>query len=116
MAPVAGNILPQRGDFEWAPAHHDRDRTMLDSGRHRLESGGLRARDHDVRMCGGSKVDIACRQAEQTIAHRSADDACFFAIAVQELEKIDKPAALQQRSGRVLRIDLHSKWPGTSRP
>jgi hypothetical protein len=82
---------------------------MFDSRGHRFASSGLCTRDYDVRMCGGREIDISGRQAEQSVAHGAPDDARFFAVAVQYIEKIQKPAALKERRNRAVWIDVHSK-------
>src|SRR5262245_33089850 len=116
MAPEGLDVLAQRGDLERMAGGDDGHRTVLDTGRHRLEAGRLDQADHLLRQRGRGHVDLADRLAEQRIAHRAADDARLLAGAVERGEQVAQRRLLEPW-GIDATADLgHLVSPGTNRP
>ncbi len=87
MAAIGFNILPQRRDLERMALHDNSDRAMLDTGRHRLETGFICQPHRILRQMRRCQIDIADLGAEQRVAHCATHDTRLAAIAVQRLEQ-----------------------------
>ena len=112
------DVLAQRRHLERPAVDHHGDGAVLDAGRHRLEARRGRAPDHLVGHRGGGDVELADRLAEQRIAHRAADHARLFAVAVEHVEQprqraLPQPRGVFQRSGRLAH---RTTRPGTNLP
>src|SRR5262245_42685699 len=119
VAAVGLDILAQRGHFERLLVDDNRDRAVLDAGRHRLESGGGDALHDFFRNGGGGDIHFRDRYAEQRIAHRPADDARLLAVAVQHGKQPrqrarGKPGIADVESGAA--VVRHPEVAAKSRP
>jgi hypothetical protein len=91
-AAVRVNVAAQRRDLERNPVHDQRDRAVVDAGRHGLDPGSLRTGDHLGGNEGRGDVDVARRQLHQAVAHRATGNPRLPAIGVEKREH-----ALQRR-------------------
>ena len=72
---------------------------------------------HDVfRQRGCRHIDFGHRKPKQGVAHRAADDARFFAVAIEQLQQVgdfalSKPGGITQ-----MRRVRHRVVPGTNLP
>ncbi len=92
---------------------------MLDSRWHRLEAGRGEAAHHLLRHRRGRNVYFADGEAEQSIAHRPADSARLFAVAVEHAEQPRQRALLKPGGAFQALRDCtggHLVVPGTNFP
>ena len=112
------DVLAQRRHLERPAVDHHRDGAVLDAGRHRLEAGRRGAPDHLVGHGRGGDVELVDRLAEQRVAHRAADHARLFAVAVEHVEQprqrpVPQPRGVLERDGRLAH---RTSGPGTNLP
>ena len=80
------DVAPERGDLEGHAVGDDRDRAVVDPGRHGLQPGPFGERHHLLRLGGGGKIDLGDGKPEQRVAHGAADGARLDAVAIQRVE------------------------------
>ena len=95
LAPERLDVLAQRRDLEAGAVDHDRDRTVLDAGRHRPEARRLRAPHHRLGQRRRGDIDIAGRMPEQHVSHRAADHARLLTVAVEHCQQLRQRALRQ---------------------
>ena len=100
MAAIGVDVFAQRGDLEWLVIDEHGDGAVIDARRQRAQSGLFGAADHFIRRGGGGDVDIAHRNAEQRIAHRSANNARLFAVRVEQGEDALKAGRFENGGGQ----------------
>ena len=69
------HVRAQGGDLVRASARHDRDRSVRDPGRHRLEAGGFCCADHVLGPGRRGDIDLGDGLADQRVAHGAAHHA-----------------------------------------
>ena len=109
-------ILAQGRDLERMRFDDQRDRAVVDAGRHAFDAGRLGAADDLVGQRRGRDVDVAEGNFQQRIAHGAADHAGFLAIAVEQREHArgrtgSEPGRVRQHARLA-----HFSTPGTSLP
>ena len=117
LAPERLDVLAQRRDFEADAVDDDRHRAVLESGRHRLEAGRLRAPRHFGRERGRGDVDVARRMPEQHVAHRPADHARLLAVTIERRQQLRQRTVPQPpRLAQARRFAHRFIAPGTNFP
>ena len=109
-------ILAQGRDLERMQFDDQRDRAVVDAGRHAFDAGRLGAADDLVGQRRGCDIDVAEGNIQQRIAHGAADHAGFLAIAIEQREHArgrtgPEPGRVRQHAGLA-----HFSTPGTSLP
>ena len=121
MPAIGLDVLTQRSHFKGHIVHDDRDRSVLDAGRHGVETRFLRPLHHDVRLRGRGHIDVACRQVEQGVANGATDDARFLTVGIERREKFrerpaSQPGCALGREERRRFLAAHLIRPGMSLP
>ncbi len=109
-------ILAQGRDLERVRFDDQRDRAVVDAGRHAFDAGCLGAANDLVGQRRGRDVDVAEGNLQQRIAHGAADHAGFLAIAVEQREHArgrtgPEPGRVRQHARLA-----HFSTPSTSLP
>ena len=81
-----------------------------------LPAGRLDAAHHLLRQRRRRHVDLVDRQIQQGVAHRAADDARFFAVAIEKREQARDLALLEPGRVAQMRVRRHRVVPGTNLP
>ena len=122
--PAVGlDILAERGHLVADVIGNQRNRAVLDPGRHRLEPGGARPA-HDVfGTRRGGEVDVdrrACREARCGRRRRRCAPRRRLPRGPQRSRctaGAKQPLGVGKgRDAALSSLELHSKWPGTSLP
>jgi len=116
MTPERLDVFAQGRDFERPAGGDHRHGTVLDAGGHGAEACSLDPTDHFGRGHGSGDIDVAVRLADESVAHRAADDAGFLAVALERGEN-----AAQRRLSQPFGIEAapslrHFVSPGTNCP
>ena len=116
LAAECFDVLAQRRDLERMVIDDGGDGAMLDAGRNRL-AAGRRDAPHDLlRHRRRRHVDFVDRKPQQRIAHRAADHARFFAVAIEQREQARDLAVLEPGGVAEMRSWRHRVVPGTNLP
>ena len=101
MPSVRRDVATQRRDFERAALEKHGHRAVRDSGRDDRQARASCPRDDDARLCRGREIDIADGEAHKGVAHRTADDSRFLAVAIEHVQKARKIGSREKRGHRI---------------
>jgi hypothetical protein len=116
LAAEGFDVLAQRCHLERPAVDDGRHRAMLDAGRFCLETRRFDTAHHLWRHRRGRDVDLADRQLHQRIAHRTADDTGFLAVAIEQHQQAGDLSVLEPGGIVELRAGGHRVVPGTNLP
>ncbi len=104
------DIAAEGGDLVRMAVHHQRDGAVVDAGRHRLDAGGPRQRDHPGGLGIGGDVDVAGLQPHHRVAHATADHQRPVPGRGQQAQHLLGARTCQPVAG-----DLHAIRPASAR-
>ena len=116
LAAVSFDIAAQRRDLEWLAVNDDGNGAVFDAGRFRFQPGRFDAAHDLFRQCSGRQVDFLDSALHERIAYRAADNARFFAVAIEQREKMLDRDFFEPSRLAELRGCRHRVAPGTSLP
>ena len=116
LAAKGFDVLAQRRDLDRAVIDDGGNCAVLDAGRNCLAAGRFDAADDLLRHRRGRHVDLGDRKPNQRIAHRAADDARFFAVAIKQREQARDVATFKPRDIAQKRRSRHRFDCGTNLP
>ena len=102
-AAIGRDVAAERGDLDRPAVADGGDGAMIDPRRHRLDPCRLEAGHDVIGQEAGGEVEVADRQAEQLVAHRSADIARHPGIGVERFQHARHAAPLAPFRG----VELH---------
>ncbi len=116
LAAESLDVLAQRRHLKRCSVDHQRDRAVVDAGRHRPQSARSGAAHHLIRKRGRSDVDVAYWQPHQRIARCPSHHPRLFAAAVEERKRTRERRCMEPAGVREPHSRAHLCVPGTNRP
>ncbi len=110
------HVLAQGGDFHRALTDHGGDGAVLDAGRNCLAARRLDTANDFLRQGSRRHVDFADRKPQQSVPHRTADDARLFAVAIEKREQARNWTCFEPGRFAKIRRGCHRVVCGTNLP